>query len=132
MPLTDLGLLLGRLLLAWIFLHEGYLLASHLGAALAAMGELGVPALVGLAVVALQLVGGAAIALGLLTRRAALGLGVFCVATAVMFHRHFGARNEMLHFEKDLAIAGGMTVLAACGAGRWSLDALLRARLRAR
>jgi len=31
-------------------------------------------------------------------------------------------RNELLHFEKDLAIAGGMFVLMVCGAGRWSVD----------
>ena len=49
------------------------------------------------------------------------------MATAVIFHTKFGNRNELLHFEKDLAIAGGFLVLAARGAGAWALDAL-RAR----
>jgi len=45
---------------------------------------------------------------------------VFCLATAFLFHTNFAVRNELLHFEKDLAIAGGMFVLMVCGAGRWS------------
>jgi putative oxidoreductase len=34
----------------------------------------------------------------------------------------------LLHFEKDLAIAGGMFVLLVHGAGRWSIDGLLASR----
>ena len=51
-------------------------------------------------------------------------LAGFCVATAVVFHTKFGVRNELLHFEKDFAIAGGLLVLFAHGAGEWALDAL--------
>ena len=50
-------------------------------------------------------------------------LAGFCIATAVLFHIKLGNRNELLHFEKDLAIAGGLLVLFAHGAGRWALDA---------
>ena len=77
--------------------------------------------------IALELGGGLLVIAGLYTRVAALALAVFCVATAVIFHNKFGNRNELLHFEKDLAIAGGFLVLAARGAGAWALDAL-RAR----
>ena len=48
----------------------------------------------------------------------------FCVATALLFHVKLGVRNELLHFEKDLAIAGGLLILFAHGAGRWALDAV--------
>jgi putative oxidoreductase len=58
------------------------------------------------------------------TRAAALLLAGFCLATAVLFHGKFGDRNQLLHFEKDLAIAGGLLVLFAHGAGAWALDAL--------
>src|SRR5215510_9604660 len=119
---VDAGLLLGRLLLAWIFLHEGWELVTHLNLSLAAMARLGVSAPVAAAVIALQLAGGAAVAVGWHTRLAAFVLGAFCIATAVLFHNRLGVRNELLHFEKDLAIAGGMFVLAASGAGSWSLD----------
>lgn len=46
-------------------------------------------------------------------RLAALTLGLFCIATATLFHTNFGNRNELLHFEKDLAIAGGLFALGA-------------------
>jgi putative oxidoreductase len=62
---------------------------------------------------------------GYQTRVAALLLAGFCVAAAVLFHNKFADRNQLLHFEKDLAIAGGLLLLFAHGAGRWALDALL-------
>ena len=35
-----------------------------------------------------------------------------------------GDRNQLLHFEKDFAIAGGFLLLFAQGSGAWSIDAL--------
>jgi len=58
------------------------------------------------------------------TRAAALILAGFCLATAVLFHGKFGDRNQLLHFEKDFAIAGGLLVLFAHGGGAWALDAV--------
>jgi putative oxidoreductase len=124
--LVDPTLLLGRLLLAWLFLHEGFELATHFESTLAGMAQLGVAAPLAVAVMALQLVAGAALVVGWLTWLAALALALFCMATAVMFHTDFAVRNELLHFEKDLAIAGGLLALAASGAGAWSVDGLLR------
>jgi putative oxidoreductase len=124
--LVDPTLLLGRLLLAWLFLHEGFELATHFESTLAGMAQLGVAAPLAVAVMALQLVAGAALVVGWLTWLAALALALFCMATAVMFHTDFAVRNELLHFEKDLAIAGGLFALAASGAGAWSVDGLLR------
>ena len=71
---------------------------------------------------------GLSVAVGWYARCGALALGLFCLATAVLFHTNFAIRNELLHFEKDIAIAGGMLVLMVCGAGRWSVDGWLRAR----
>jgi hypothetical protein len=53
---------------------------------------------------------------------------LFCLLTAVLFHQNFAIHDELLHFEKDLAIAGGMFVLMVRGAGTWSIDALSHAR----
>jgi putative oxidoreductase len=113
---------LGRVLLAALFIHESLGLALRLTATLAAMGKLGVPAPLGIAAILLQLIAGLAMLLGWQTRLAAVGLGLFCIATAMLFHTNFAIRNELLHFEKDLAIAGGMFTLAVHGAGTWSLD----------
>jgi putative oxidoreductase len=96
----DGAVLLGsRLLLAWLFVHEGVALTSNFGIAAERRARLG-----------------------------AAALGLFCLATAILFHNNFANRIELLHFDKDLAIAGGMFVLMVRGAGAWSIDGLSYAR----
>lgn len=126
--IRDLILLLSRLLLAWIFVHEGVFLIANFAIASAGMAKLGVPPLLMVATIALQLVAGLAIATGFQLRPAAAALGLFCLATAVLFHTNIANRNELLHFEKDLAIAGGMFALALCGSGQWSIARVWRTR----
>jgi putative oxidoreductase len=121
-------LLASRLLLAWIFIHEGAFLVMNFEPASGAMAKMGVPASLMVLTVALQLLAGLAIALGWHARTGAAALGLFCLATAMLFHTNFASRNELLHFEKDLAIAGGMFLLMLRGAGVWSIEGLLRAR----
>jgi putative oxidoreductase len=118
-----LFLLVSRLLLAWIFVHEGVFLVENFDAA-----KLGVLAFALIATIALQLVAGIAIAVGWHAQLGATGLGLFCLATAMLFHTSFAIRNEVLQFDKDLAIAGGMFVLMVRGAGRWSVDSLRQAK----
>ena len=130
--IRDVTLLAGRLLLSLIFLHEGVTLATHFDGAAKAMAALGVGLPLFVATIALQLGAGLSVASGLLTRLGAIGLGLFCLATATLFHTNFASQNELLHFEKDLAIAGGMFVLAVAGAGRLSLDWLLACYLQQR
>ena len=124
----DAVLLMGRILLAWIFLHEGVFLATHLEAASRSAAQLGVPAPLLIATVVLQLAAGVAIAIGWYSRIGSAALALFCLATALMFHADWASRNELLHFEKDLAIAGGMLVLLVRGAGRWSVDGIWQVR----
>jgi putative oxidoreductase len=127
MPLQQLeaaGAWFGRLLLAAIFLHEAWAKLTAYDAAVGYMQAFGLPGWLLPFAIAVELVGGILVIAGLYTRVAALALALFCVATAVLFHNKFGNRNELLHFEKDLAIAGGFLVLAARGGGAWALDAL--------
>ena len=108
--IENVVLLASRLLLAWIFVHEGVFLATNFAAASAGMAKTGVPAPALVATIGLQLVAGIAIAVGWHARLGAAALGLFCLATAMLFHTNFAVRNELLHFEKDLAIAGGMFI----------------------
>jgi len=128
--LDNVVLLASRLLLAWIFIHEGAFLAMNFDAASAGMAKMGVPAAALIPTIALQLVAGLAIAVGWHARLGAMALGLFCLATAALFHTNFANRNELLHFEKDLAIAGGMFVLMLHGAGSLSVDAHARKNAR--
>ena len=51
-----------------------------------------------------------------------MALGLFCLATATLFHTNFANQNKLLHFKKDRAIVGGMFVLTIAGPGAVSLD----------
>jgi putative oxidoreductase len=120
----DAAALAGRVLLAAIFLHEAWSKLTGYQAALTYMSAYGVSGELLPAAIAVELGGGVLILVGYHARAAALVLAAFCVATAVLFHTKLGDRNQLLHFEKDLAIAGGFLVLFARGGGAWALDAL--------
>jgi putative oxidoreductase len=40
----------------------------------------------------------------------------------LLFHANFGDQNQLIHFMKNVAMAGGFLVLASFGAGRISVD----------
>lgn len=122
--MNNTAILLARILLAQIFLISG---VGKLGAGYAAtqgyMAAMGVPGVMLPLVIALELGGGLALVLGLLTRWAALGLAVFCVVAALLFHLNFADKMQMIMFMKNLAIAGGLLMLYVHGAGAYSIDA---------
>jgi putative oxidoreductase len=126
--IREAAVLAGRLLLGGIFLHEAWSKLAAYSGAVAYMEAFGVPGLLLPLAIAAELGGGLLIVFGFYTRAAALVLAAFCVATAILFHTNFSDRNQLLHFEKDLAIAGGFLVLFGCGAGAWALDALAKRR----
>jgi putative oxidoreductase len=122
-PLGAAGLAIGRILLAAVFVVEGWSKLRGYDAAAAYMNRFGVPGILLPAVIALELGGGLMIAAGWQTRRAAAALAVFCILAAVLFHGNVADKSQLLHFEKNLAIAGGLLALTVVGAGRWSVDA---------
>ena len=121
-PLNAGGLLLGRFLLASLFLVEGWGKMRGYAGAVGYMEKFGVPGALLPVVIFLEIAGGLAILVGFQTQLVALALAGFSVAAALIFHNNFADRNQMLHFEKDLAIAGGFLMLFAFGPGAWSLD----------
>jgi putative oxidoreductase len=125
---TNIAVLAGRILLAGIFLHEAWFKVTNYATSMRYTQSFGFPGeLLPLAIV-FETVAGVLVLFGLFTRCAALALAGFCIFTAFVFHNKFGDINQLLHFEKDLAIAGGFLVLAAFGPGGWSLDAWRRGR----
>jgi putative oxidoreductase len=120
--LSAVGDLIGRILLASLFILEAVSKIETYEMAARYTAAFGVPAQLLPFAIALELGGGLMIALGWRTRWAALALAVFCAAAALIFHTNFAERNQVIHFEKDLALAGAFLILAARGAGRLSLD----------
>jgi len=124
--LMDLAEAVGRALLALLFILEAIAKLQAYGAAGRYMAAFGVPvALLPFAVIA-ELGGGVLIALGCCTRAAALMFAALCVVTAGVFHNNFSDHNQLIHFEKDLALAGAFLILSVRGGGRYSLDSFWR------
>ena len=126
--LSDMAALAARLLVASLFVPEGWGKINGYADTQSYMAQFGVEPRLAPLVIALEFGGGLALALGGATRPLALALGVFSLLAALIFHQ--GADfSEALEFHKDFAIAGGLFALAALGAGAWSLDALFTHRL---
>ena len=126
---NDAMLAVGRIALAVIFVMSGAMKFMDLGATAGAIASKGLPAplvLAGLAA-ATELGGGLLIVLGWQTRWAALALALFTLVAAYLFHDFWhmeGAAREdnIVHALKNLSIFGGFLMLAAVGAGRYSID----------
>ena len=65
---------------------------------------------------------GVLLLVGWKARCAALVLAIWCVATALVAHYHPDDRGQMIHFMKNICMAGGFLQIFAFGAGRLSLD----------
>jgi putative oxidoreductase len=119
----------GRFLLALLFLLSGLGKLSAYGATAAYMSAAGVPGALLPAVIAIEVFGSLAIVLGWNTRAAALVLAGFSVLAALAFHNNLADQVQMIMFFKNLSIAGGLLVLAANGAGSFSLDRRIARRV---
>ncbi|KRA52225.1 hypothetical protein ASD77_11065 [Pseudoxanthomonas sp. Root65] len=114
--------LAGRTLLASLFVISGLgKLAAYAGTA-GYMASVGVPGALLPLVIALEVLGGLAIVAGYRTRIVASLLAAFSIASAVLFHSNLGDQIQQIMFLKNIAIAGGFILLAARGAGGWSVD----------
>ena len=130
--------LIGRFLLAAIFLVSGIAKLTDTPGTVAHMVAMRIPYPDTLALIAgcAEVLGGIAIATGFLTRIASAGLILYMIPTTLIFHAFWNAAGEdrvpqMANFMKNLAIIGGLAVLMAQGAGRFSIDHRIR-RARAR
>lgn len=121
---NDPALLLGRLLLAAIFVVGAYGKWTGLAGFTGYLTKLGVPAPALMAPVTGVFETAVAIALiaGFQTRLAALATAAFCIFTAFLAHFDFAQAGQQVHFLKNLAIAGGALALMVSGPGAFSVD----------
>jgi len=124
-----LGPLIGRLLIVYIYATSGiakllswsgnvaYMETRHLPM---------VPVLLGIALI-IELAGSLCLIFGFWTRPAAFVMFLYTTVLTILFHNYW-AFSGMLrgtqetHFRKNLAIMGGLLILACFGAGSWALD----------
>ena len=120
--MEKVSLLVGRILLAHIFVLAGFSKISGYAGTQAYMEAMGVPGIVLPLVIVLELVGGLLLVAGFLTRWVAWALAAFSIVAAVIFHSNFADQMQMILFMKNFAMAGGLLILAAVGAGALSVD----------
>jgi len=112
----------GRVLLGVLFLLSGIGKVGAYSATGAYMSAFGVPSALLPVVIATEVLGALAIILGWKARVAGFLLAGFCLLTASIFHHNLADQTQLIHFFKDLAIAGGLLLLVANGAGPLGLD----------
>ena len=130
MNAQGLPLVVARILLAFMFVLSGFGKLAGLEGTAGYIASAGLPAPTLLALVAgvLEVVAGAALIVGFQARWAALALALFTLMATFLFHAYWGMPKEqqymqMLMFQKNLAVVGGLLFVFAFGAGSLSLDA---------
>jgi len=101
---------LGRLLIAAIFLFSGFgkIMAPEATQAYIASAGLPLP-IVGYGIAILVEVGGGILlVVGYQARAVALIMALFTIAAALAFHNQLADQNQLIHFMKNLAMAGGL------------------------
>ena len=124
----NIALTLLRVIVGAIFIAHGAQKLFVFGFAGVAGGfaGMGVPmaGILGPFVALVEFLGGMALAVGLLTRLASLGLASTMVAAILLVHLKQGFFNPG-GIEFPLSLLGSTIVLMLTGAGDWSLDALI-------
>jgi putative oxidoreductase len=134
---------LGRALLAAIFIvaginkvqgyeaTAGYMASVMIPGLNAALGSdagadfmrtVGIPMLLLPATIALEILAGLAVLIGLYSRIAAILLAMFTVLTGLIFHSNFADDLQLILFLKNLAVAGGFLLLFAHGPGSFAIN----------
>jgi putative oxidoreductase len=131
---SDVILLIGRILLGWIFVRSGYGKMFDIPAYAATFPARGLPAFLAYISVPVEFFGGIALILGLATRYVVLVMVVFMLVATFSSHRYWdftdaaARRAQDSSFYKNMAMLGGFLFLFAGSAGRLSIDAWLRRR----
>jgi putative oxidoreductase len=127
--LQDVVSLVGRVLLASLFVPAGFGKIGGFERTVASIASKGLPLPeVGAALaIAVELGGGLMLVLGWKARWAALVAAVFTFFASIYFHNYWAmadaaVRANQLMFMKNIAIIGGLLMVFAFGPGRYSVD----------
>ncbi len=122
--LNNVALVIGRILLAALLLIAAYNKFKGYDATIAYFGRLGIPSPNIMAPVteAFEVICAILLIIGWQTRLVALAVAAFVIVAAGFAHMNFADGNQLNHFLKNVAIAGGCLALFVSGAGAFSLD----------
>ena len=132
--LEKFGPLIGRILIALLFVPAGIGKISGFSGTVGYIGSVGLPmpSVLAAGTIVVEVLGGLALLVGFKTRWAALILALFSLMAAVLFHGFWAAPADQqmmqsINFYKNLAIVGGLLFVAVYGAGPLSMDGKQRA-----
>ena len=112
----------GRIFLSALFLIEGVKKISMQESVVMYMEDYGVPGILFIPSVILEILFPLLIIVGYKTKLAALVMTLFTFTVAIIFHTDFHEDMQLVFFLKDLAIAGGFMTIFFYGANKISLD----------
>jgi putative oxidoreductase len=132
--MSDIVLLIGRILIGWIFVRSGYGKIFDIAGYATTFPARGLPPFLAYISVPAEFFGGLALMFGFATRYATVVMAIFMLVATFSSHRYWDVTDAVArraqdgNFYKNMAILGGIFFLFACGAGRLSLDAWLSRR----
>jgi len=120
--MANIADLIGRILISALFLLNGIFKISNYDGTISWMESFGMPGILLIPAIILEIAGPVLIIIGYKTKLAAGLLSLFCIATAFIFHNDFGNQMQLTSFLKNIALAGGFLILFVNGAKGFSLD----------
>ena len=120
--MANIADLIGRILISALFLLNGIFKISNYDGTIGWMESFGMPGILLIPAIILEIAGPVLIIIGYKTKLAAGLLSLFCIATAFIFHNDFANQMQLTSFLKNIALAGGFLILFVNGAKGISLD----------
>ena len=120
--MTNILDLVARILISALFLLNGVFKISNYDGTVGWMEGFGIPGILIIPAIILEIVGPILIILGYKAKIAAGLLSIFCIATAVIFHNDFLDQMQLGSFLKNIALAGGFLFIFINGTKDFSLD----------
>ena len=120
--MTNILDLVARILISALFLLNGVFKISNYEGTIEWMEGFGIPGVLIIPAIILEIVGPILIILGYKAKIAAGFLGLFCIATAFIFHNDFSDQMQLGSFLKNIALAGGFLFIFINGTKDFSLD----------
>ena len=120
--MTNILDLVARILISALFLLNGIFKISNYDGTVGWMEGFGIPGILLIPAIILEIVGPILIILGYKAKIAAGFLSLFCIATAVIFHNDFSDQMQLGSFLKNIALAGGFLFIFINGTKDFSLD----------
>ncbi|RLA42264.1 MAG: hypothetical protein DRR06_13805 [Gammaproteobacteria bacterium] len=117
--------LLGRLLVAYVFVGAGFAKIGGYDHTVAFMESVGLSGVLLPLVILTEIGGGILLALGYQTRLAAIAIAGFSILAAIFFHADWSVEANRFSFLRNLAIMGALLSYVSAGVRGWSIDAWL-------